>query len=186
MVWRLNVTTQQKIALTATFLHGIIGFIASIARLVILFEPIKARNTNCELAPFLSDVLSDKTAGLAISWTIWTIVEPTNFVIAACLPTLRPVFARILPPSFFLLTNKRKSRPYTSLKISWPKGRATPKITLASADIHGPSRLTGPWDQSGMDRGDLEANNMMSLGKSAEKTFTQNTREITPSPPALL
>ncbi|KAL8957176.1 MAG: hypothetical protein Q9193_005487, partial [Seirophora villosa] len=39
MVWRLKISVQQKIALTATFLHGIIGFAASVARLAILFEP---------------------------------------------------------------------------------------------------------------------------------------------------
>lgn len=57
MVWRLKISVHQKIALTATFLHGIMsvlclccrltlsadrkrsGFAASVARLAILFEP---------------------------------------------------------------------------------------------------------------------------------------------------
>ncbi|KAL9601457.1 MAG: hypothetical protein Q9219_002523 [cf. Caloplaca sp. 3 TL-2023] len=169
MVWRLNVTIQQKIALTATFLHGIIGFAASIARLVILFEPAEMRSTN----------------SLAISWTIWTMVEPANYVIAACLPTLRPILVKILPPSFFLLTYRRRSKPYTSLKISWPKGRSTPKITLASADIHSPSHLTGPWDASRKTCNDLEANDATCQEK-VQKDVTQSTREVIPTPPALL
>ncbi|KAI4138787.1 MAG: hypothetical protein L6R39_006608 [Caloplaca ligustica] len=166
MVWRLNVTFQQKIALTATFLHGIIGFVASIARLAILFGSGETRDTN----------------RLAISWTIWTMVEPANYVIAACLPTLRPIFMRILPQNFFLLSHKRKSKSYSSVKISWPKGRATPKITLASADIHGPSHLTGPWDASRVTREDLEANTTDWEWKAQARTVLQETREVTPSP----
>ncbi|KAI4248204.1 MAG: hypothetical protein LQ352_005986 [Teloschistes flavicans] len=132
MVWRLNVTVQQKVALTATFLHGIIGFAASVARLAILFESPQTRSFNW----------------LAISWTIWTIVEPANYVIAACLPTLRPVLVKILPHSFFVLTFKRRSKPYSSPKRSWRRGRTMPQIAMASADIRGPSHITGPWDSS--------------------------------------
>lgn len=43
----------------------------------------------------------------AVAWTIWTIIEPANLIIAACLPTLRPIFVRIFPEKFFILTRKR-------------------------------------------------------------------------------
>lgn len=164
MVWQLNVTIQQKVALTATFLHGVIGFAASVARLVILFEHGQASDNALEIS-------------------IWTLVEPSNYIIVACLPTLRPILLKILPASFFLLTNNRKSKSYSPIKISWPKGRATPKITLASADIHGPSHLTGPWDGSRVTCDDLEANNVTLQEKSTDKGVSQNIREITtPSP----
>lgn len=94
---------------------------------------------------------------VAISWTIWTIVEPANYIIAACLPTLRPILVRLLPQSFFLLSAKRKSTSYSSLKISWPMGRAPPRIMMATAEIHGQSHLTGPWDASKSYAEDLEA-----------------------------
>ncbi|KAI4131128.1 MAG: hypothetical protein LQ341_006387 [Variospora aurantia] len=159
MVWRLNIEIQQKIALTATFLHGIMsvlspyrgvkrltqrphsGFAASVARLAILSQPRMEKSSSA----------------VAISWTIWTIVEPANYIIAACLPTLRPILVRLLPQSFFLLSAKRKSTSYSSLKISWPMGRAPPRIMMATAEIHGQSHLTGPWDASKSYAEDLEA-----------------------------
>ncbi|KAL8770046.1 MAG: hypothetical protein Q9209_004084 [Squamulea sp. 1 TL-2023] len=143
MVWRLYIEVPQKIALTASFLHGTIGFVASVTRLAILSYSSETTNQNPTLT--------------AISWTIWTIVEPANYIIAACLPTLRPILVRIIPPSFFLLTNKRKSKPYSIVKISWPKGRGAPKISMATADIHGASHITGPWDRSRAETEDLEA-----------------------------
>ncbi|KAL9070660.1 MAG: hypothetical protein Q9161_004714 [Pseudevernia consocians] len=44
----------------------------------------------------------------SLIWTIWTINEPANYIIAACLPTLRPIFQRVLPSSFFILSNGSK------------------------------------------------------------------------------
>ena len=46
----------------------------------------------------------------SLIWTIWTINEPANYIIAACLPTLRPVFLRILPSSFSILSNGRSGK----------------------------------------------------------------------------
>lgn len=114
------------------------GFVASVARLAILFQTDPTRDT--------------KTT--AIVWTIWTINEPANYIIAACLPTLRPIFMRILPENFFILTRKRDSsqRAKTTgspTKVgsprkviwSWPKGKVTPVISLVTRSA---SRLTGP------------------------------------------
>ena len=36
-------------------------------------------------------------------------LEPANYIIAACLPTLRPIFVRVLPDKFSILTRKRDS-----------------------------------------------------------------------------
>lgn len=99
LVWRLNLNFSGKIALTATFLHGIIGFIASCARLAILFRTNE----------------STFDSNNSITWTIWTINESANYIIAACLPTLRPLLLRILPSSFFVL-----SKPYTSAQKASP------------------------------------------------------------------
>ncbi len=86
----------------------------------------------------------------AIAWTIWTLNEPANYVIAACLPTLRPIFILILPASFFLLskqTSNKRSHPSTSIRILWPRGSFRPTFRLetdtrvAKTD----SRLSGPW-----------------------------------------
>lgn len=153
---------------------------------MILFEHGQARGNGAYyILPLLKIRMYSSTIALEIS--IWTLVEPSNYIIVACLPTLRPILLKILPASFFLLTNRRKSKSYSRIKISWPKGRSTPKITLASADIHGPSHLTGPWDGSRATRDDdLEANTITLQDKSMDKGISQNVREITtPSPMAL-
>ncbi|KAL2037601.1 hypothetical protein N7G274_009714 [Stereocaulon virgatum] len=130
VVWNLKIDVSAKIALTATFLHGIIGFIASCARLSILF----------------STDLNTVTSGTSLGWTIWTINEPANYIIAACLPTLRPIFIRILPASFFILSRKRSTRSDNpSAKVSWPRGSFRPKIEYGSRGFQSQSRLTGPW-----------------------------------------
>ncbi|KAL9008414.1 MAG: hypothetical protein Q9173_006456 [Seirophora scorigena] len=134
------------------------------------------------VSPFPSCASADNKLpiALAISWTIWTIVEPGNYVIAACLPTLRPILARLLPASFFLLSAKRKSRSYSSLKISWPKGRTSPRIMLATAEIHGQSHLTGPWDRSKYFPENLEAG---LEAKAPDKALVRESRlRLTPSP----
>ncbi|CAF9936255.1 hypothetical protein IMSHALPRED_010522 [Imshaugia aleurites] len=86
--WKLNLTTSARIALTATFMHGIIGFIASCARLSIFFRTDASTFTN----------------NISLLWTIWTIAEPANYTIAASLPTLRPIFQLLFPASFFVLS----------------------------------------------------------------------------------
>ena len=49
-------------------------------------------------------------ADTSLIWTIWTINEPANYIIAASLPTLRPIFVRIFPSSFFILSNRNTKR----------------------------------------------------------------------------
>ncbi|KAL8814959.1 MAG: hypothetical protein Q9191_008500 [Dirinaria sp. TL-2023a] len=171
LVWELELDIQRKVALTATFLHGIIGFIASVARLGILFHTNPAQDP-------------DSTA--AIAWTIWTINEPANYIIAACLPTLRPILVRILPEKMFFLARKRESNGENQktaartpeqgkrnvgsfLAWRWLRGSMAPKISLGS---RGASRLTGPWDRSRWE--DEE-------GKGpAEKAVQVSVRELRP------
>ena len=74
--------------------------------------------------------------------------EPANYVIAACLPTLRPVLTRALPEKMFVLSKSRdtsnKRYRSKSLQVSWPKGHVAPKLELVSRDVK--SHMTGPWD----------------------------------------
>ncbi|KAF4633433.1 hypothetical protein G7Y89_g4685 [Cudoniella acicularis] len=76
VIWKLNTSTTQKIGLTATFLTGSIGALTGILR-------------------FASFVTSDMA--LDITWysvddMSWCIVEPAMYLIASCLPSLRPLF----------------------------------------------------------------------------------------------
>ena len=105
------------------------GFVVSVARLAILFQTDPTRDT--------------KTT--AIDWTIWTINEPANYIIAACPPTLRPIFVRIIPDRFSILTRKRDSSQRAEMI-----GPVTPMISLVT---RGASRLSGPWDRS---KGEVE------------------------------
>ena len=156
--------SSPRPALTTLILHS--GFVASVARLAILFQ---------------TNVMID-TRTTAIVWTIWTINEPANYIIAACLPTLRPIFVCILPESFFILTRKRDSSgdakqatstgSPTRITWSWPKGRRTPKITLVST---GASRRTGPWERSRFE--DEEMSTEQKAG--TEKTLQVSEREVT-------
>ena len=93
------------------------GFVVSVARLAILFQTDPTRDT--------------KTT--AIDQTIWTINEPANYIIAACLPTLRPIFVRIIPDKFSILTRKRDS---------------SQRAEMIGLVTRGASRLSGPWDRS--------------------------------------
>lgn len=128
---------------------SISGFVASCARLIILFSTEATHLSNGEFSSvflFLSLALT-LYLDSSLAWTIWTINEPANYIIAACLPTLRPIFVRILPASFFILTKKRTSKPYTSsIKASWPKGSLGPKLHLESRRFMTSSQIAGPWN----------------------------------------
>ena len=112
----------------------------------------------------------------ALAWTIWSLNEPVNYVIAACLPTLRPIFIRVLPPSFFILS-KQSSKSYSStrVKIFWPSGKLVPKMKLETMAITDPN-LTGPWDMMGES----------TVSSKAVKPFAHiqvETREVAPPLP---
>lgn len=145
------------------------GFIASCVRLSILFQ---------------TNAMTD-TRVTAVAWTIWTLTEPANYVIAACLPTLRPVLTRILPEQMFILSKSRdtSNKPYSSrrLKISWPKGRSAPKLTLLSRDPM--SHMTGPWDpklNTGDSRSytDMDTTSMRSVGGEKKNGAVVTTEEV--------
>lgn len=79
MVWRLKIGTRQKITLSGIFLLGTFVFVASVVR-VTVFGQLKPKDepyTNVEPA-------------------IWTVVEQGLGITCACLPTLRPLFGRLL------------------------------------------------------------------------------------------
>ncbi|CAD6578263.1 MAG: hypothetical protein ASARMPRED_008661 [Alectoria sarmentosa] len=71
-IWRLHRTTSQKIALAGIFMLGGVVNVISIIRLTIL--------------------LSQKDLSLAI----WSIGESNTAIVAACLPSLRPILSLIL------------------------------------------------------------------------------------------
>jgi len=75
VIWHLHVSKNQKYGLVAVFLMGSIGIIASIVRFTLFFD-VKS--------------LEDGTYSSA-ELAIWSLVEPGVYLIAACLPCLRPL-----------------------------------------------------------------------------------------------
>ncbi|CAH0054997.1 unnamed protein product [Clonostachys solani] len=76
VIWRLHIERRQKVALMFVFLLGSLGMVASIVRLIVAF-----RITGLQDGTYDSAVL-----------VIWSVVEGACYLIAACLPTLRPLF----------------------------------------------------------------------------------------------
>ncbi|ERF73312.1 hypothetical protein EPUS_03145 [Endocarpon pusillum Z07020] len=74
-VWRLQTTTMQKISLTGIFLLGSLTCVISLVRFVQLIQ---------------NDDNQDVTWALGYV-SIWSTAEPCLGIVAACLPTMRPL-----------------------------------------------------------------------------------------------
>lgn len=105
-IWSLHMTTSQKTALAFTFMLG--GFITviSIIRITLLLE---LDLHSSELGPI-------------IKMSIWSIGESNLAIVAACLPSLRPIQSLILygEPSPSVRATRRKvfSRFWTRIQPS--------------------------------------------------------------------
>ena len=145
VVWRLKITMVQKIGLTLTFLHGGIGFLGSCARLFALSKAMHANEPSW------------------IALTIWTINEPANYLIAACLPTLRPIFSKCLPESFFILSRASRSKSRSS--NGGPRSNrsdSNPQMIKCSGSWQWPwGRKSSSRDISGASASDLKLNDFV-------------------------
>jgi len=75
LIWRLHTTLNMKIGVMITLLTGSVGLITSILRCVAFSS---------------SDVNEDST-WVYVNLSIYTIVEPSVYLIASCLPVCRPL-----------------------------------------------------------------------------------------------
>ncbi|KAI1379851.1 hypothetical protein F4677DRAFT_297159 [Hypoxylon crocopeplum] len=96
IIWRLHTPTQLKVALTCTFLLGSIGLIASILRFATF------SNTNSFI---------DATYN-AVELVIWTIAEPSVYLISACVLMYRPLLEKIGIGSLSSSSKASDSRAY--------------------------------------------------------------------------
>lgn len=95
LIWTLKITRNQKIGLTLTFLTGSVGLIASIFRFTTFFR---------------NDAITDGTFS-SVELMSWTIIEPGIYLMAACLPPLRPLAQRFLKDTVLArLSTKRISK----------------------------------------------------------------------------
>ncbi|TRX88390.1 hypothetical protein FHL15_010703 [Xylaria flabelliformis] len=88
-VWRLQLETRRKVALSGVFLVGSIGAIASIIRFALFIE------YNALTDPTFTDV----------QLLSWTVAEPGIIFISACLPVLRPLIVRFASAAGLTSTN---------------------------------------------------------------------------------
>ena len=127
LIWTLQVTRNQKIGLRLTFLTGCLGLIASIFRFTTFFQ---------------NNAISDGTFA-SVDLMSWTIIEPGIYLVASCLPPLRPLIHRIA-----------KATSHAYLSDQWPAkyGDGDPDSSTAyikpqglgdfkSEDHHLPSRF---------------------------------------------
>jgi len=81
IVWKLQTSYKLKLGLTVAFSTGSLGLATSILRFSNFFQGGSA--------------VEDGTWS-SVDLMIWTLVEPNVYLIAACLPTYRPIFMHLL------------------------------------------------------------------------------------------
>ena len=120
IIWDLHTGKTQKIKLVLTFLTGSVGTIAAVFRFVSFFQ---------------TDLFADPT-WYGVKILTWTIVEPGIYLIAACLPCLRPLAGSILK-AFGFSNNSFQvpSRVGTATKVNTNNFEASNTTTKRRTDI---------------------------------------------------
>lgn len=123
LIWTLKITRNQKIGLTLTFLTGSVGLIASIFRFTTFFR---------------NDAITDGTFS-SVELMSWTIIEPGIYLMAACLPSLRPLAQRIFKDTILarLSTKWTPKQSDGSYELSPVNNKPRGHRSLRS-EIHGP------------------------------------------------
>ncbi|MCJ1246983.1 hypothetical protein MMC30_004194 [Trapelia coarctata] len=89
MIWRLQLSAQQKLILSGIFMLGSFVLVASILRIVYMGSDIVMAGN---MAPQSHPVSSQPVT--AAAGTQWAIVETQLAIICACLPMLRPILPK--------------------------------------------------------------------------------------------
>ncbi|KAI4111250.1 MAG: hypothetical protein LQ339_000711 [Xanthoria mediterranea] len=98
LVWRLQMPHHRKFAVLAIFMLGAFSVAAGITRMVI-FISIFAPSQHNVKDPTVLGVPSTDDLGVVSIILFWAMIEIGVAVIAACLPTLRPLFQGFSPES---------------------------------------------------------------------------------------
>ncbi|XXH03066.1 hypothetical protein Hte_009456 [Hypoxylon texense] len=152
LVWRLNLTTTRKIAVSIVFLLGAVTIAASLTRLVIIARAVA--------------IGFDSDATLVITENIyWGLVECAVGIFAACLPTLQFLLLKEVPwkslKSLKSLFKARQSdETYTGI-------RDNPDLTATSRR---PFRFASKSDQSVSTRPTLRATSSKSDRATLDST----------------
>ncbi|KAL8761651.1 MAG: hypothetical protein Q9184_002235 [Pyrenodesmia sp. 2 TL-2023] len=97
VVWRLRTGRSQKVLLTAIFTVGLVVCIVSIVRLVVLSE-VDESDITCKWPTRTRRSLPTNRVfpGNYVPAAIWSAAEASIAVVSACLPSLRPLFVRLI------------------------------------------------------------------------------------------
>ncbi|OKL55997.1 hypothetical protein UA08_08795 [Talaromyces atroroseus] len=97
IIWRLHMTTRQKLGLLIVFMLGYMSTAAATARIVFIAQDLYGEESNV---------------------MVWGYIEASIGVIAACLPTLRPLMKARMPES--IVNSARSKLSLNSLPSSPP------------------------------------------------------------------
>ncbi|QSZ35672.1 hypothetical protein DSL72_006794 [Monilinia vaccinii-corymbosi] len=136
VIWKLHMTKDRKIGLSFIFMLGSLSTAAGTARLVIVVKDIYETTTG-----------SRDVRGVETNAMVWSYVEVGVGVVAACLPTLRPILGSRTPES--LINSVRSVVTLDSLSSSARRRAAASQES--TAELKDYERLT-------RDQSNLEAN----------------------------
>ncbi|KAL0940005.1 uncharacterized protein CTRU02_206615 [Colletotrichum truncatum] len=98
-IWGLKLPTHKRIALLGIFMVGSFGVVASIIRAVTFFG---------------TAAFTDRTWA-SVALVGWSIVETGTYIIAACLPHLKPMISHYTPPWLKSMVRKTISQASNSM-----------------------------------------------------------------------
>ncbi|WQF78866.1 hypothetical protein CDEST_03880 [Colletotrichum destructivum] len=98
-IWGLKLPMHKRIALVGIFMVGSFGVVASIIRAYIFFQ---------------TSAFTDRTWA-SVGLVGWSIIETGTYIIAACLPHLRPMISHYTPPWLKSMVRKTISQASNSV-----------------------------------------------------------------------
>ncbi|KAI9823079.1 MAG: hypothetical protein M1826_000283 [Phylliscum demangeonii] len=106
VVWRLQITWRQKLALTAIFVLGGFACFASVVRITVIQR------------------LSHQEGSIDRTWdgvdlSIWSAVESGVGIVCACLPPMGPLLRSFVPDRFLASIVSKRSWPGSHSTNSW-------------------------------------------------------------------
>ncbi|PVI06860.1 hypothetical protein DM02DRAFT_581367 [Periconia macrospinosa] len=114
-LYRLNISMLAKVGAACTFLISTVGIITAVLRFLVFLHV---------------DLFSDITYN-SVSTTSWSIIEPGVYLMAATVPTLRPLVRRFISKISSEAVSRHTTRPLRSRTASTPRPSNTPHLPLS-------------------------------------------------------
>jgi len=163
-IWQLQMSLSKKVGVSFIFLLGLLSTASAIVRLVFLTIE------GFESTPGYRDVI-----GIDTNVLTWSQVEAGVGIIAACLPTLRPLFMGKAPES--IINSLRSALSLNSLTSSVRRRMGTHTgNTSVGADPEDASKLVHDASNPGMNtKATKEAESHQLYNMSSDRILVQNS-----------